>query len=170
MSVGSGPLTGHSTASGVPENRLSGGTGDTKIYCSRDRAVLISCLVLRAISLANWSVSEFYSCGLFESLLDRPYTFIVLAVLILVLSPVMILRTPTDIFPNIDIPVIAVGWQYTGMNPEELEGRLTSQYERILTTTVDNIRTHRIDHAKWSSYREDLLATRREFGHRECPG
>src|SRR6266481_755016 len=71
--------------------------------------------------------------------LDRPYTFIVLSVLILVLSPVMILRTPTDIFPNIDIPVIAVGWQYTGMNPEELEGRLTSQYERILTTTVDNI-------------------------------
>jgi len=71
--------------------------------------------------------------------LDRPYTFIVLAVLILVLSPVMILRTPADIFPNIDIPVIAVGWQYTGMNPEELEGRLTSQYERILTTTVDNI-------------------------------
>src|SRR6202023_2395058 len=71
--------------------------------------------------------------------LDRRYTFIVLAVLILVLSPIMILRTPTDIFPNIDIPVIAVGWQYTGMNPEELEGRLTGPYERILTTTVDNI-------------------------------
>jgi len=71
--------------------------------------------------------------------LDRPYTFIVLAVLILVLSPIMILRTPTDIFPNIDIPVIAVAWQYAGMNPEELEGRLTSGYERILTTTVDNI-------------------------------
>src|SRR5437879_11158670 len=71
--------------------------------------------------------------------LDRPYTFIVLAVLILVLSPVMILRTPTDIFPNIDIPVIAVAWQFTGMNPEELEGRLTSGFERVLTTTVDNI-------------------------------
>src|SRR5713101_7287094 len=71
--------------------------------------------------------------------LDRPYTFIVLAVLILVLSPVMILRTPTDIFPNIDIPVIAVGWQYNGMNPEELEGRLTNTYERLLTTVVDNI-------------------------------
>src|SRR5258708_568019 len=71
--------------------------------------------------------------------LDRPYTFIVLAILILVLSPVMILRTPTDIFPNIDIPVIAVAWQFTGMNPEELEGRLTSPYERVLTTTVDNI-------------------------------
>ena len=71
--------------------------------------------------------------------LDRPYTFIVLAVLILVLSPIMILRTPTDIFPNINIPVISVGWQFTGMNPEELEGRLTGPYERILTTTVDNI-------------------------------
>jgi CzcA family heavy metal efflux pump len=71
--------------------------------------------------------------------LDRPYTFIVLALLILILSPVVILRTPTDIFPNIDIPVIAVAWQYTGLNPEELEGRLTSVYERSLTTTVDNI-------------------------------
>jgi multidrug efflux pump subunit AcrB len=71
--------------------------------------------------------------------LDRPYTFIVLGLLILILSPVMILRTPTDIFPNINIPVIAVAWQYTGLNPEEVEGRISSVYERILTTTVDNI-------------------------------
>src|SRR6202167_1039862 len=71
--------------------------------------------------------------------LDRPYTFIVLALLILIISPIVILRTPTDIFPNIDIPVIAVAWQYTGLNPEEMEGRLTSVYERVLTTTVDNI-------------------------------
>ena len=71
--------------------------------------------------------------------LDRPYTFIVLALLILILSGVMILRTPTDIFPNINIPVVAVAWTFTGMNPEELEGRLTSTYERVLTTTVDNI-------------------------------
>jgi CzcA family heavy metal efflux pump len=71
--------------------------------------------------------------------LDRPYTFIVLALLILLMSPVVILRTPTDIFPNIDIPVIAVAWQYTGLNPEELEGRITTVYERVLTTTVDNI-------------------------------
>jgi multidrug efflux pump subunit AcrB len=71
--------------------------------------------------------------------LARPYTFIVLAVLILLVSPVMILRTPTDIFPNIDIPVIAVAWQYTGMNPEELEGRLTNTFERLLTIVVDNI-------------------------------
>src|SRR6201987_5256590 len=71
--------------------------------------------------------------------LSRPYTFIVLALLILIASPVMILRTPADIFPNIDIPVIAVSWQYTGLNPEEMEGRITTVYERVLTTRVDNI-------------------------------
>lgn len=71
--------------------------------------------------------------------IDRPYTFIVLALLILLVSPVVILRTPTDIFPNIDIPVIAVSWQYTGLNPEEMEGRITTVYERTLTTLVDNI-------------------------------
>ncbi len=71
--------------------------------------------------------------------LDRPYTFIVLALLILIVAPVMILRTPTDIFPNIDIPVISVAWTYTGLNPEELEGRLTTPYEKVLTTLVDNI-------------------------------
>jgi Na+/H+ antiporter NhaD/arsenite permease-like protein len=48
-------------------------------------------------------------------------------------------RTPTDIFPDINIPVIAVGWQFTGLNPEELEGRLMTGFERVLTTTVDNI-------------------------------
>jgi multidrug efflux pump subunit AcrB len=71
--------------------------------------------------------------------LDRPYTFIVLALLILIMSPVAILRTPTDIFPNINIPVIAVAWQFTGLNPEEMEGRITTGFERVLTTTVDNI-------------------------------
>src|ERR1700675_2636339 len=68
--------------------------------------------------------------------LNRPYTFIVLALLILILSPVVILRTPTDIFPNIDIPVIAVSRQFTGLNPEEMEGRITTQYERVLASTV----------------------------------
>ena len=71
--------------------------------------------------------------------LNRPYTFIVLALLILIAAPVMIVRTPTDIFPNIDIPVISVGFTYTGLNPEELEGRLTTPYEKALTTLVDNI-------------------------------
>ena len=71
--------------------------------------------------------------------LSRPYTFIVLAILILIAAPVVILRTPTDIFPNINIPVISIAWQYTGLNPEELEGRLTTPYEKVLTTLVDNI-------------------------------
>jgi multidrug efflux pump subunit AcrB len=71
--------------------------------------------------------------------LNRPYTFIVLALLILLLSPVVILRTPTDIFPNIDIPVIGVAWQFTGMNAQEMEGRMTTVYERILTTLVNDI-------------------------------
>ena len=71
--------------------------------------------------------------------LNRPYTFIVLALLILILSPIVIQRTPTDIFPEIDIPVIAVVWNYTGMSAEEMEGRMTSVYERVLTTLVNNI-------------------------------
>ena len=71
--------------------------------------------------------------------LSRPYTFIVLALVILIISPIVILRTPTDIFPSINIPVIAVSWSYTGLNAEEMEGRLTSGFERGLTTTVDNI-------------------------------
>jgi len=71
--------------------------------------------------------------------LNRPYTFVVLAILILLLSPAVILRTPTDIFPNIDIPVISVAWTYTGLNPEDLETRLTTPFEKGLTTLVDNI-------------------------------
>ncbi len=71
--------------------------------------------------------------------LDRPYTFIVLAILILIAAPVVVMRTPTDIFPNINIPVVSVAWQYTGLSPEELEGRLTTPYEKALTNLVDNV-------------------------------
>src|SRR6201987_4632995 len=71
--------------------------------------------------------------------LNRPFTFIVLALIILILSPIVIMRTPTDIFPSINIPVVAVAWTYTGLNPEEMEGRVTTVYERVLTTLVDNI-------------------------------
>ena len=71
--------------------------------------------------------------------LSRPYTFVVLAILILLVSPLVILRTPTDVFPNIDIPVIAVVWTYTGLDAEDMEGRMTSVFERNLTTTVNNI-------------------------------
>ncbi|SEC45601.1 efflux RND transporter permease subunit [Terriglobus roseus] len=79
--------------------------------------------------------------------LTRPYTFIVLALLILIAAPIMILRTPTDIFPNINIPVVSVGFTYTGLNPEEVEGRLTTPYEKALTTLVDNIQ-----HVESTSY------------------
>jgi CzcA family heavy metal efflux pump len=71
--------------------------------------------------------------------LQRPYTFVVLALLILILSPVVILRTPTDIFPNVDIPVIAVAFAYTGLNPEEMEGRITTVFERLVTTVTNDV-------------------------------
>jgi multidrug efflux pump subunit AcrB len=71
--------------------------------------------------------------------LSRPYTFMVLAILILIAAPVEIMRTPTDIFPSIDIPVISIAWAYTGLNPEELEGRLTTPYEKAITVLVDNV-------------------------------
>lgn len=71
--------------------------------------------------------------------LAKPYTFIVLALLLLILGPLAILRTPKDIFPNINIPVVSVVWSYTGMLPVEMAGRITSNFERALTTTVNDI-------------------------------
>jgi multidrug efflux pump subunit AcrB len=71
--------------------------------------------------------------------LNRPYTFVVMSILLLILGPVSILRTPTDIFPNIDIPVVSVIWSYTGLSPEEMSNRIIFQYERVLTTTVNDI-------------------------------
>jgi CzcA family heavy metal efflux pump len=71
--------------------------------------------------------------------LRRPYTFVVLALLIFLLGILTILRMPTDIFPEIDIPVIAVVWQYQGLAPEEMEKRVVANYERALTTTVNDI-------------------------------
>jgi len=71
--------------------------------------------------------------------LRRPYTFIVASILILILGVVSIVRTPVDIFPNIDIPVITVVWQYTGLSPEEMSNRVVFNFERSLTTTVNNI-------------------------------
>jgi multidrug efflux pump subunit AcrB len=71
--------------------------------------------------------------------LRRPYTFVVMALLILILGPLAILNTPTDIFPNIDIPVISVVWQYTGLSAEEMATRIVVGYERGLTATVNDI-------------------------------
>src|ERR1700680_4953738 len=71
--------------------------------------------------------------------LRRPYTFVVLALLILIFGTLSALRTPTDIFPDIQIPVISVVWQYTGLPPDQMNGRIMTPFERALTTTVNNI-------------------------------
>jgi len=71
--------------------------------------------------------------------LDRPYTFIVMALLILIIGPLAALKTPTDIFPNIGVPVIGVAFQYTGLSPDDMSGRIITPYERVLTTTVNDI-------------------------------
>src|SRR5437660_10303007 len=71
--------------------------------------------------------------------LQRPYTFVVMALLILILSPIVIIRTPVDIFPEINIPVISVIWQYAGLSPQEMADRIVSNTERGLTTTVNDI-------------------------------
>lgn len=71
--------------------------------------------------------------------LTRPYTFVVLALLLLIVGPLAALRTPTDIFPDIRIPVIGVVWQYTGLPPDQMSGRITTPFQRALTTTVNDI-------------------------------
>jgi multidrug efflux pump subunit AcrB len=72
--------------------------------------------------------------------LRRPYTFVVAAMLVTILGVYMIVaRMATDIFPNIDIPVISVAFNYTGMPAQDMERRIVSQFERILTTTVNDI-------------------------------
>lgn len=79
--------------------------------------------------------------------LSRPYTFVVLALLILIIGPLAALRTPTDIFPEIRIPVIGVVWSYTGLPPDQMSGRITLPFERSLTTTVNDI-----EHISANSY------------------
>jgi len=85
--------------------------------------------------------------GLVRIALRRPYTFVVLALFILIIGPLAALRTPVDIFPDIRIPVIAIVWQYTGLQPVDMAGRITTQSERALTTTVNDI-----EHIEATSY------------------
>src|SRR3954451_23670847 len=79
--------------------------------------------------------------------LKRPYTFVVMAVLILIVGPLAVLRTPVDIFPDIRIPVIAVVWGYTGLPPDDMSGRIMLNFQRALTTTVNDI-----EHIEGTSY------------------
>src|SRR5579863_8209889 len=71
--------------------------------------------------------------------LNRPYTFIVFALVIILISPLVITRTPTDIFPEINIPVVSIVWNYPGLSATDMEQRIVSGFGRSLTTTVDNI-------------------------------
>ena len=79
--------------------------------------------------------------------IKRPYTFVVMALLLLILGPLAALKTPTDIFPEIRIPVIAVAWAYTGLPPDQMAGRISTLYQRVLTTTVNDI-----EHIEANSY------------------
>ena len=79
--------------------------------------------------------------------LNRPYTFIVMAIAIMLLTPVALMRTPTDIFPKIDIPVISMVFNFAGLPPTEIEQRVASITERYLTTTVNDI-----EHIESQSY------------------
>jgi multidrug efflux pump subunit AcrB len=85
--------------------------------------------------------------GIVRIALRRPYTFVVLALLMMLIGPLAALRTPVDIFPDIRIPVIAVVWQYTGLPPDQMAGRITTQFQRALTTTVNDI-----EHMEANSY------------------
>src|SRR5678815_177952 len=85
--------------------------------------------------------------GIVRVALRRPYTFVVLALLLLIIGPLAALRTPTDIFPEIRIPVIAVAWQYTGLPPDQMSARISTLFQRALTTTVNDI-----EHIEATSY------------------
>jgi multidrug efflux pump subunit AcrB len=79
--------------------------------------------------------------------LARPYTFIVFSLVLLLICPVVLLRTPVDIFPSINIPVVSVIWTYDGLVPSEMETRIVSIFERSLTTLVNNV-----EHIESQSY------------------
>jgi len=77
--------------------------------------------------------------GIVKVALTRPLTFIVMAILIAIVGILSAARTPVDIFPEIRVPVIATAWNYAGLSPEDMSGRIITPYERILTTTVNDI-------------------------------
>ncbi len=100
--------------------------------------------------------------------LARPYTFVVMAILVMIFGALSAIRTPTDIFPNIGIPVISVVWSYTGLPPDDMAGRIVAPYERVLSTTVNDI--EHIEFAVVSRHGrgQDLLPAERQ--HQRRPG
>src|SRR5258708_37502800 len=86
--------------------------------------------------------------------LRRPYTFVVASLLLLLLTPFVLLRTPTDIFPSINIPVVSVIWQYTGLSAKEIQQRMVYTDEPVPTTTVNNIK-----HIQSKPYEREAVVT-----------
>src|SRR5690606_19366372 len=80
----------------------------------------------------------------------RPYTFVVLSILILLYGIMSVFKSPTDVFPNIKIPVVSVVWSYAGLMPSDVSGRITFVFERNLTATVEGIE-HLVSHSDYGS-------------------
>src|ERR1700690_4041316 len=91
--------------------------------------------------------SRFRSMWIVKLALSRPYTFVVMAVLIAILGGAAIATMPVDIFPYIDIPIVSIVWQYNGLTPEEMESRIVTNFERNLTSNVSDI-----EHIESQSY------------------
>ncbi|HEX3520871.1 MAG TPA: efflux RND transporter permease subunit, partial [Stellaceae bacterium] len=89
--------------------------------------------------VVGYSKEAMHMTGIVRIALKRPYTFVVMAVLILLFGIGAAFRTPIDIFPNINIPVVAVVFSYTGLPPDDMSGRVVTFYERALTTSVNDI-------------------------------
>jgi multidrug efflux pump subunit AcrB len=94
--------------------------------------------------------------------LRRPYTFVVMALLVAILGGVAIVTMPVDIFPYIDIPIVSIVWQYNGLSPEEIESRITTNFERALTSNVIGI-----EHIESQSYQS--ISVVRLFFHPNVP-
>src|SRR5258705_9476069 len=84
--------------------------------------------------------------------LKRPYTFVVAALLLLLVTPFVLLRTPTDVLPEINIPVVSIIWNFTGLSAKDIEQRMVYTEERVLTTTVNDIQ-----HIESTSYDGNVI-------------
>ena len=95
--------------------------------------------------------------------LRRPYTFVVLSFLIAIFGALAALRTPTDIFPNINIPVVSVVWTYTGLLPNDMSGRVIYYYERYSDRPSRRYRAHRVAIAQQLRRRQNILSKGRRI-------
>src|SRR5256885_7024323 len=116
-------------------------------YQCLGKHVLAAASQNRDSSQVAGSFSAGISMWIVRLALRRPYTFVVIALGLLLLTPLVLLRTPTDIFPAINIPVISVIWQYTGLDAQEVEQRIVYNHERSLSATVNDV-----EHIESSSF------------------